>query len=68
VPLLPAFRTQAFTTRIYAFVMSLIDGRRTLRDMAQLMEQQKLMPADEAEAAIRTFLTKMYDESRQPTR
>jgi hypothetical protein len=68
VPLLPTFRTQAFTTRIYAFVMSLIDGRRTLRDMAQLMEQQKLMPADEAEAAIRTFLTKMYDESRQPTR
>jgi hypothetical protein len=68
VPLLPSFKTQAMTTRIYAFVMSLVDGRRSLDEMAQLMEQQRLMPAAEAESAIRGFLTTMYDESRAPPR
>jgi len=66
VPLAPAFQTQAFTTRIYAFLMSMIDGRRSIDDMAALMEQQKLMPKDEARAAVRSFLTKMFEESEAP--
>jgi hypothetical protein len=66
VPLSESFQTQAMSTRIYGFVMSMIDGKRTLKDMAALMEQQKLMPVAEAEAAIRSFLIKMYDESREP--
>ena len=66
VPLLDAFRVQTSTTQIYAFVMSMIDGRRTLRDMALLMEEKRLMPRAEAEAAIRGFLIKMYDESQAP--
>ena len=64
VPLLDAFRLQAATTQVYAFVMSMIDGRRTLRDMSALMEQRRLMPQADAEAALRDFLIKMYDESR----
>ena len=47
--------------------MSLIDGKRSLKDMAQLMEQQKLMTASEAEAAIRSFLIKMYEDSQRET-
>jgi len=66
VPLTTAFQTQAFTTRIYAFLMSLIDGRRSIDDMAALMEKQKLMPAAEARASIHAFLTKMFDESQAP--
>ncbi len=66
VPLTESFQTQAMSTRIYGFVMSMIDGKRTIKDMAALMEQQQLMPRQEAEPAIRAFLTKMYDESRQP--
>lgn len=68
VPLIPAFRTQALTTRIYAFIMSMIDGKRTITDMAALMEAQRLMPKADAEAAVRGFLIKMYDESRSGTR
>ena len=64
VPLLDAFRLQAATTQVYGFIMSMIDGRRSLRDMALLMEQQRLMPQADAEAALRDFLIKMYDESR----
>lgn len=65
VPLLQSFRTQAMTTQIYSFIMSLIDGRRTIGEMANVLEQQKLMTRDEAIPAIRSFLTKMYDDSQQ---
>lgn len=65
VPLTPAFRNQALSTRIYSYVMSLIDGRRTIEDMALIMEQQKLMPRSEAVPAIRNFLTRMYDDSQR---
>jgi len=65
VPLLPSFKTQTLSTQIYSFIMSLVDGERSIRDMAQLLEQQKLMTRKEAEPAIRNFLTRMYDDSRR---
>jgi hypothetical protein len=65
VPDLPAFRTQAMTTRVHAFIMSLIDGRRSLKDMARGMEDQGLMPRREAEPALRGFLIKMRDEAER---
>jgi len=65
VPLTPAFRTQAMSTQIYAFIMSLIDGKRSLQDMAVILEKQQLMTRAEAEPAIRSFLTKMFDDARK---
>ncbi len=65
VPLSTGFRNQAMSTQIYAFIMSLIDGKRTITDMAKILEQQKLMTAEEAVPAIRTFLTRMYDDSQR---
>lgn len=65
VPLTPSFRTQAMSTQIYSFIMSLIDGKRSLQDMAVVLEKQKLMSRAEAEPAIRSFLTKMYDDSQK---
>lgn len=65
VPLTPSFRTQALSTRIYSYIMSLIDGQRTIEDMALILEQQKLMPRAEAIPAIRNFLTRMYDDSQR---
>lgn len=63
IPLLPAFQSQAMATRVHAFIMSLIDGKRSLKDMAAVMEAQQLMPKDEAETAIRGFLIKMFEEA-----
>lgn len=63
VPAEPALMQQAAATRIHAFIMSMIDGQRSLQDMAVLMEQQNLMPADQAVEAIRGFLIKMYDDA-----
>jgi uncharacterized protein YbaR (Trm112 family) len=65
VPLSPSFRQQAMTTQIYSFIMSLIDGKRSIRDMAVILEKQRLMTKEEAIPAIRTFLTKMYDDSQR---
>lgn len=65
VPLSPAFRTQAMSTQIYSFVMSLIDGKRSIQDMASVLEKQKLMSKEEAVPAIRSFLTRMHDDSER---
>lgn len=65
VPLSPSFRTQAMTTQIYSFMMSLIDGKRSIEDMATVLEKQKLMSKAEAIPAIRSFLTKMHDDEQK---
>jgi SAM-dependent methyltransferase len=67
VPALPALRAQALATRVYAFLLAMIDGERSIRDMARLMEQQKLMPADDALPAICRFLARaLQDPDRRP--
>jgi hypothetical protein len=65
VPLDDAFRGQAAATRVYAFLMSLIDGRRSIKDMAKLVVEQRLMTAAEAEPALRSFFIKMHDDSKR---
>ncbi len=66
VPLLESFRAQAMATRIHAFIMSLVDGRRSVAGMARVLVEQRLMTQAEAEPAIRSFLIKMYEDSRRP--
>ena len=65
VPLLQSFHSQALSTQVNSYIMSLIDGKRTIGDMAKILEEQKLMTRKEAEPAIRTFLTRMYDDSQR---
>ena len=67
VPLGDAFRSQIAATRIHAFLMSMLDGRRSIKDMAKLVVDQRLMSAEEAEPALRSFFIKMYDDSRRGT-
>jgi hypothetical protein len=56
------------TSQIFSLIMSMIDGKRTIKEMAKLLEQQKLMTRQEAEPAIRNFLTKMYDDSQRQSK
>ena len=67
VPLTRAFKSQAANTHIHGYVMTLINGKRSISDMAKIMEEQKLMTRAEAEPAIRNFLTRMYDDSQRQT-
>lgn len=64
VPMLDAFRSTALAHRICAFVASLVDGRRSIAEMAAALVEQQLMRPDEAVAAVRGFLLQLYDEAR----
>lgn len=65
VPLAQAFRAQQMTTQVYAFIMSLIDGKRSIEDMARIFEKQQLMTREEAVPAIKSFLTRMFDDANR---
>ena len=64
VPFTPAFRAQLTNTRIHGFIMGLIDGERSINDMAVIMEEQRLMPKAQARQALRGFIQKMVEEAR----
>ena len=65
IPQLPAFATQSASVRIHAWLMSMIDGKRSANDIAAELARQGLMPQTEAEAAIRNFLTVMWEEMQR---
>jgi len=67
VPLTPSFQSQAMATRIHAYIMALIDGKRTMHDMAEILEEQQLMTRDEGLPALRNFLGKMHDDAGRET-
>jgi len=63
VPRTPAFEMQAISSRVHAFMLALINGERSMRDMARVLVEQRLMPAQESEAAVRAFLTRLHEDS-----
>ena len=65
VPQLDYFKVQAAATRIHAYLMALIDGRRSIRDMARMLVEQRLISAEDAEPAVRRFLIRMSEDSRK---
>jgi hypothetical protein len=65
VPQSEDFKVQAVATRIHAFLMALIDGRRSIQDMARMLVEQRLMSEEDAEPAVRRFLIRMSEESRK---
>ena len=65
VPQLDAFSRLSVSTRLRAFILSLIDGQRSLDDMAGVLVQQNILPHAEAKATIREFLTKVYESSQR---
>jgi SAM-dependent methyltransferase len=68
VPALPEFRSAALTMRIYGYLATLIDGRRSLVDIAKVLVSEKLMTADDALPAVRGFVRRLWEESRLRTR
>lgn len=64
VPLLPDLQGRQLELRVLAYVASLVDGRRSIRDVARVLVEHRLMTAEEAEPAVREFLSRMYEEAR----
>ena len=67
VPLLPELATRQLELRVLAHVAALVDGRRSVRDVAQVLVDQRLMSAAEAEPAVRGFLGRLHAEARLRT-
>jgi len=65
VPRTRAFEMQAISSRVHAFLLALINGERSMRDMARMLVEQRLMSADEAEAQVRIFLTRLHEDSEK---
>jgi hypothetical protein len=63
VPRTRAFEMQAISSRVHAFLLAMINGERSMRDMARMLVEQRLMSADEAEAQVSLFLTRLYEDS-----
>jgi hypothetical protein len=63
VPRTAAFELQAISSRVHAFLLALINGERSMRDMAQVLVEQRLMSAHEAEAQVRIFLTRLHEDA-----
>jgi len=68
VPALPEFRSAALTMRICGYLATLIDGRRSIVDMAQVLEKERLMTTEDALPAVRGFVRRLWEESRLRTR
>jgi hypothetical protein len=63
VPRTATFEMQAISSRVHAFLLALINGERSMRDMARVLVEQRLMSPQEAEAHVRLFLARLHEES-----
>jgi hypothetical protein len=63
VPRTAAFEMRQVSSRVHAFLLALINGERSMRDMARMLVEQRLAPPQEAEAQVRMFLTRLYEET-----
>ena len=64
VPLLPALQGRQLELRVLSYVASLVDGRRSVRDVASVLVEQRLMTVEEAEPTVRAFLARLHEETR----
>jgi hypothetical protein len=63
VPRTRSFETQQVSSRVHAFLLALINGERSIRDMARVIVEQRLMSPEEAEPNVRLFLARLHEES-----
>jgi uncharacterized protein YbaR (Trm112 family) len=64
IPLLPEIQGRQLELRVLAHVLSLVDGRRSLRDVARTLVEQRLMTEAEAAPTVRAFLARVHEELR----
>jgi len=63
VPLLPPLQRRQLEVRVIAFVAGLVDGRRSVQDIAAVLVERRMMTAEEAVPAVHGFLRRLHDES-----
>jgi len=64
IPLSVGFQGRQLELRVLTYVASLVDGRRSVRDVARELVAQRLMSESEAEPTVRAFLARLHAESQ----
>jgi len=65
IPLGPALQARQLELRVLSYVASLLDGQRSVRDVARVLVERRLMAPEEAEPTVRAFLARLHDEVRE---
>jgi SAM-dependent methyltransferase len=68
MPVVHGLESHVLALRVHAWVASLVDGRRTLEEVAGVLVRERLMPADEALPAVREFMRRLYAECERGVR
>ena len=68
LPLSPQLESHALALRVQGYIASLVDGRRSLADVATLLVRERLLPPDEALPAVRAFMQRLYADAASPPR
>jgi SAM-dependent methyltransferase len=63
VPLDESLKLTALATRLQAFMLALVDGERSVNDIAGFVVEQKLLPHDQAVAAVRALLLQLAEQA-----
>jgi len=64
VPLLPDLQARQLELRVLSYLAALVDGRRSVSDVARVLVERRLMTAEEAVPAVRAFLVRLHEEAR----
>lgn len=62
VPRAPGIELQQVSSRVHAFLLALINGERSMRDMARVLVEQRLLSPQEAEPSVRLFLARLHED------
>ncbi|HXW09269.1 MAG TPA: class I SAM-dependent methyltransferase [Steroidobacteraceae bacterium] len=64
VPLPPPVAERTLALRVEGYVASLVDGRRSLADIATRLVDERLLMPDEALGVVRNYVVRLFQESR----
>lgn len=63
VPLAPAVADHVLALRVRGYVASLVDGQRSIEDIAARLVQERLLPPTEATGIVRDYLLRLHEEA-----
>jgi SAM-dependent methyltransferase/uncharacterized protein YbaR (Trm112 family) len=64
VPLLPEVADHVLALRVRGYVASLVDGRRSLAEIAARLVDERLLPPEEATGIVRDYLLRLQEEAQ----
>jgi hypothetical protein len=67
VPRSQAIEFAQVTSRVHAFLLALVNGERSVADMARMVVEQRLLPAADAQAAVVQFLRREFERAEHRT-